>query len=221
MLRHVPDDTAVFVVSDHGAKSMDGGIRINDWLRCNGYLTLKEEPTGVVPFDFTKVDWSRTMAWGEGGYYSRIFFNVEGREPQGIVPVDRYEQLQEQLKCQLEAIPDEDGNPIGTRVFTPKDLYREVRGIPPDLIVYFGNLSWRSIGSVGAGTIHARENDTGPDDANHAPYGICIFADPRSEVRGHCTGLHLFDIGRTVLSHFDVPAPLEMKGNIIQTRSHQ
>ena len=33
LLEHADDDTVVFVLSDHGAKRLDGGIRINEWLR--------------------------------------------------------------------------------------------------------------------------------------------------------------------------------------------
>ena len=33
LLAHADDDTTVLVVSDHGAKRMDGGIRVNEWLR--------------------------------------------------------------------------------------------------------------------------------------------------------------------------------------------
>lgn len=215
LLEHVPDDTAILIVSDHGAKSMQGGIRINDWLRQEGYLTLSQESDTIVPLDRNAIDWSRTVAWGEGGYYARVFFNVEGREPCGIIPMERYEQIQVEIKEKLEAITDENGNPIGTRVFLPQEVYRDVKGIPPDLIVYFGDLAWRSIGSVGAESIHARENDTGPDDANHAQHGICIYTNPKSTARGYREGLHLFDIGRTILDHFDVPPPGGMRGEII------
>ena len=34
----------MLVVSDHGAKRMDGGICVNEWLLANGYLTLAEKP---------------------------------------------------------------------------------------------------------------------------------------------------------------------------------
>jgi predicted AlkP superfamily phosphohydrolase/phosphomutase len=77
-------DTAVLVVSDHGAQPLMGGICINEWLMANGYLTLKEPPTEVLCLDQAAVDWSQTQVWGAGGYYARIFLNVQGREPQGI-----------------------------------------------------------------------------------------------------------------------------------------
>src|SRR3972149_1294134 len=47
-------------------------------------------------------------------------------------------------------------------------------GVPPDLIAIFGDLYWRSAGSVGGGQVWTRENDTGPDDANHAQHGMFV-----------------------------------------------
>ena len=38
---HAADDAAVLVVSDHGAKRMDGGIRVNEWLRREGLLATR------------------------------------------------------------------------------------------------------------------------------------------------------------------------------------
>jgi predicted AlkP superfamily phosphohydrolase/phosphomutase len=60
-------------------------------------------------------------------------------------------------------------------VFKPQEIYQKVRGRAPDLIVYFDDLAWRSVGSVGINSLHTVENDTGPDDANHAPFGLMIF----------------------------------------------
>ena len=121
--------------------------------------------------------------WADGGYYSRIFLNVRGREPQGVIAPEDYEAMRAELIAKLEALGDEQGASIGTRVYRPEDLYHEVNGVAPDLIAYFGNLTWRSIGSVGDGRIHVRENDTGPDDANHAKMGIAIMTGP-----GHAGG---------------------------------
>ena len=56
-------------------------------------------------------------------------------------------------------------------MFRPEEIYREVRNVAPDLIAHFGGLSWRSVGGVGYRAVHVRENDTGPDDCNHARFG--------------------------------------------------
>jgi predicted AlkP superfamily phosphohydrolase/phosphomutase len=66
-------DAAVLVVSDHGAQRLEGGFCVNEWLRREGLLALKEPPAGVTPFRPELVDWSRTRAWSEGGYYARVF----------------------------------------------------------------------------------------------------------------------------------------------------
>jgi predicted AlkP superfamily phosphohydrolase/phosphomutase len=191
---------------------MDGGIRVNEWLRQEGLLTTQREPDGRTSLADVGIDWSRTTAWGEGGYYSRVFLNVAGREPEGTIAPGDYERVRADLARQLEAIPDENGDPIPTKVFFPDEVYPEVKGVAPDLIVHFGDLLWRSVGTVGGDEgIHTFENDTGPDDANHAQDGILILAAPGVEP-GPREGMHLLDVAPTVLDLLGLDAPASMRG---------
>lgn len=219
LLELLDDDTVVLVASDHGAKTMVGGVCINDWLAREGLLALAEVPTAPRRMEMKDIVWKKmfrkTSAWGEGGYYGRVMINVEGREPQGVVKQKHYEAFRNELAAAIEAIPDEKGNPIGTKVFRPQDVYREVRGIPPDLIVYFGNLDWRSAGTIGNPSIHIFENDTGPDDANHDQEGLFILYDPRSNERGELKGISLYDVAPTVLERLGLPIPKDMIGKPI------
>ena len=213
LLRHADDDTLVLVVSDHGAKRLDGGIRVNEWLRREGLLALAGEPDGVTTPEKLGIDWSRTTAWGDGGYYARIFLNVEGREPNGTVPAADYERVRADLARRLEAIPDENGNPIPTKAYTPEELYEAPEGVPPDLIVVFGDLLWRSVGTIGGDEgIHTFENDTGPDDANHAQDGMWIAAGAGVGARG-TVDAQLLDIAPTVLELLGLPVPEDMRGH--------
>lgn len=221
LLDGLDDDTLILVVSDHGAQCMLGGICVNEWLRRAGYLVLKEEPMRQagrpVPFEKVEVDWSKTMAWGSGGYYARISLNVQGREPQGVIPPARYEQVRDRLAADLQAIPDPQGRPLNTTCWRPEDIYRQVRRLPPDLIVYLGDLRWRAVGSFGFDNIYTFENDTGPDDANHAEDGLFIFYDPRRNLGGQVlSGLQLMDVAPTVLRLMDQPVPHDMQGRIIE-----
>ncbi|MCR4391342.1 MAG: alkaline phosphatase family protein [Candidatus Acetothermia bacterium] len=204
LLAELPARTQVLVASDHGAQPMRGGIAVNEWLLQEGYLALHEYPGAPTRMEALiregRVDWSRTIAWGEGGYYGRVFLNVAGREPEGVVPPGRYEEVRAELAERLTALPDEHGRPLGTRVLYPERTYRAVRGIPPDLLVYFGDLAWRSIGTVGWNRIHLHANDTGPDDANHAPCGILI-ADPPMGLGHEASILEVKDL---ILRHFGV-----------------
>lgn len=215
ILELVGKQTSVFIVSDHGAKKMDGGICVNEWLMREGYLTLKSRPAMPTPFARCEIDWSRTRVWGDGGYYGRIFLNIEGREPQGTVKPAEVEALKDELKAKFESLVDPVGRNIGTRVFKPEEIYQTVNGVPPDLLVYFGDLYWRSVGSVGYGSIYTFDNDTGPDDCNHAQAGLVIKHDSDAhEGPGgrELTGLQLMDIAPTILRQFGLPIPADMQG---------
>ena len=216
LLAKVDDDTAVLIVSDHGAKRIDGGICVNEWLRREGYLALKEEPAEPAALKPDMVDWSRTTAWGEGGYYCRLFLNVAGREPEGTVAPEDYERVRDEIKAKLEALGDEQGHPIGTVAHKPEELYEERNGIVPDLMVYFGDLFWRSVGQVGTGVVHVFENDTGPDDANHAHDGLYVLVAPGIEP-GRTAGRGIADVAPTLLELLGEPVPAEMEGTSLLT----
>jgi predicted AlkP superfamily phosphohydrolase/phosphomutase len=204
LLRHADDDTTVLVVSDHGAKAMIGGVCFNEWLRDEGYLTFTDEvPQGqITPINKMEIDWSRTKAWGDGGYYGRLFLNVEGREPKGIIPQDEYDKVRDEIVAKLESMVDHEGNPLQNKALKPEEIYETENGVAPDLIVIFGGLRWRSVGSLGHGSTYTFENDTGPDEANHAQHGIFIMNNAPDMPPGQKDGLHLWDVHCTILDLF-------------------
>ncbi|MFH1115239.1 MAG: adenylyl-sulfate kinase [Pseudomonadota bacterium] len=219
LLALLSDDTTVLVVSDHGVQSMAGGVHINEWLIRNGYLTLGQQPGKGGGFSWSMIDWSRTRAWSEGGYYARVFLNVRGREPQGTVDPRDYESLRDELAEKLAFIPDEDGRPMENQVLKPQQVYRACNNVPPDLIVYFDGLKRRSVGTVGGGIL-SRENDRGPDDANHDFQGIFIgtrMSDLRSGKRNgtRVEGASCMDITPTILHELGIPRPADLGGRVI------
>ncbi len=217
LLESLTDDTIVLVVSDHGARRLDGGFCVNEWLVREGLLVLKTYPSEITPFSKLDVDWSRTRVWSEGGYYARVFLNVKGREPQGLVDPGDYEAVRDEIKAQLEATTDASGARLGTLVFKPEEIYRDVRNVAPDLIAHFGALAWRSVGGVGYPTIHVLENDTGPDDCNHAQSGAFILASTNNPLAGPVAGAHLLDIAPTLLELGGYDLPASMRGRSLVT----
>jgi predicted AlkP superfamily phosphohydrolase/phosphomutase len=203
------------VVSDHGAQRLDGGFCVNEWLVREGLLVLKEYPREVTPFGKLSVNWDRTTVWSEGGYYARVFLNVKGREPNGTIDPADYEKVRDEVKARLEATTDDQGRLLGTQVFKPEEVYRNVRNVAPDLIVHFGGLYWRSIGGVGYPTLHVQENDTGPDDCNHAQFGSFILAASNNPLRGEISGARLLDIAPTLLELGGYDVPPSMQGRSI------
>lgn len=216
LLELTPDDAIVVVVSDHGGQAMQGGLCVNEWLRSRGDLVTQRYPDAVERLDECHVDWPATRVWGDGGYYGRVFMNVAGREPFGRIAPTRYEEDRSRLAEQIASIRDPAGGDLGTRVFRPEEIYREVRNVAPDLIVYFGDLTWRSVGSLGHRSLWTFENDTGPDDANHAQHGIFVLYDPRHPDGGReLTGLHIHDVGPTLLTMLGLPIPEGVRGRPI------
>jgi predicted AlkP superfamily phosphohydrolase/phosphomutase len=213
ILELLDDDTILLVLSDHGAQRLDGGFCVNEWLVKEGLLVLNKYPEQVTPFSELDVNWEKTRVWSEGGYYARIFLNVKGREPQGVIDKTDYESFRDEIKAKLEATVDDKGRPMGTLVFKPEEIYKSVRNIAPDLIVHFGGLNWRSIGGVGYTDFHVQENDTGPDGCNHAQYGAFILAAPNNPLHGEVEGVHLLDIAPTLLElgGYDIPDSMQGK----------
>jgi predicted AlkP superfamily phosphohydrolase/phosphomutase len=216
LLRGVGEDVRVLVLSDHGSQAMQGCFCINEWLIEKGYLTLESpRPPAGTPLENARVDWSQTTAWGAGGYYARIFFNIEGREPQGILPASKAAELESRLTRELQGVRRPDGHPLGADVRAPQNIYREVRGDPPDLIVYLGDVAWRSAGTVGYGSLFLTENDTGPDDSVHSFDGIYVVDRPQSGAGTVGPPQQIIDIGPSILSMMGVPVPPGLQGRSI------
>jgi len=212
LLTMIDDDCGVMVVSDHGAKPMQGGVAINTWLLEHGYLSLREPLTEAVPFQAALIDWSKTRAWGEGGYYGRIYLNVAGREPQGIVAREDVTDLKSEIAGELIDMVGPRGEVMDNRCVDPATHYSECRGMPPELMVYWDALNYRSVGTLGAPSVFVAENDTGMDGANHDVDGIFLFSGQRIGRDKGKSGKSLFDVTPTILQWFNLPVPSDMMG---------
>jgi len=216
ILEIIDKDTIVFIVSDHGAKAMKGCICVNMVLEKLGLLKFQKEPKPGTRLENTEIDWSRTYAWGWGGYYARIFLNVKGRESEGVIPEKDYDFWRDKISKLLKGIKDPNGREMNTIVYKPEDIYSELKGDFPDLMVYFDDLNWRSAGTVGYESIYLDENDTGPDDAVHDYYGIYIIYDPEKRVGKDLGTRNILDIAPTILNIFEIDIPKDMEGKIIK-----
>lgn len=203
ILEILPEDAWIMVVSDHGAKKIEGCVAVNELLIKEGYLKLKENFKQKRRLEVEMIDFKKTLAYGEGGYYSRVFLNVKGRDKEGILDKKDYERVRSELKEIFENLKNEEGKKIGTKAYYPEEIYPEVNGFPPDLIVIFGDLDYRSVGSVGINKIFTLENDTGPDDANHSYEGVYILKSTDGNLKGRKDG-DIYDIANTILKIFDI-----------------
>jgi len=199
LLKNIPKDTIISLVSDHGVKRMKGAFAVNQWLMEEGYLCLEKNVCPGTELKNAPINWSKTIAWGWGGYYARIFLNVKGREPHGVIDPEDYEHYRQELIDKIEKIRGPNGEEWKTKVYRPEDLYPVVRGDPPDLIAYFDDLYWRSAGTIGWPSMYLRENDRGPDDAVHDWIGIFTLYDPENTIGKMEQPVKIQDVSRIYL----------------------
>lgn len=216
ILAKVGEEALVLVVSDHGAKAMEGSLNLNDFLIREGWLTLNREVPPGSRLDPQVIDWGRTRAWAWGGYYSRVFLNVAGREPQGTIAAADYERTREELAALIRSIPDDQGRPMATQVLKPQEIFSgPYVSEAPDLFVYFDDLSWRAGQDLNNPTLYSFDTEIGPDDAVHDYDGIFVMAGPGVVSRGELRGLQLMDVAPTVLHHLGFAPPGDMEGRIV------
>jgi len=216
LLALVPPEVKILFASDHGSQSMQGCFCINEWLIKRGYLALKgPAPPPGTPLEKATIDWSKTRAWGAGGYYARIFLNVRGREPEGLLEPTEVQGFTVQLARELGEVRRPDGNLLGADVRLPKEIYHQVNGDAPDMMAYFGDVAWRSAGTIGYNSLFLEENDTGPDDAVHSFDGIYVVVDPSERVPSPGPVRELMDVAPTVLRYFGLPIPNHVQGKEI------
>lgn len=217
LLKLTDNDTSVILVSDHGVKRMKGAFCINQWLIEKGYMKLEKTPPQGTPLSEAEVDWSRTQAWGWGGYHARIFFNIRGREPQGIIQPKNCESFTHRIVDDLKDVHGPKGETWDTKVYTPEEIYPNGVGDYPDLTAYFDDLNWRSAGTLGYDSYYLPENDKGPDDAVHSHWGVFIHYDPKRETDGvRIEDITLLDFAPTVLEIMGVPIPQDMEGRTVE-----
>lgn len=148
-LSYLDENTLFISLSDHGFNGFRRGVNLNTWLFHNGFLALRD---GVQPDEsagdmLRHVDWQHTRAYSLG--LSGIYLNIQGREKQGIVPVDEAESVKTALAAKLTGLLDQECSAIAIRhVHLREAVYcGPFVEEAPDLLVDFSpgyRVSWSS-----------------------------------------------------------------------------
>lgn len=217
VLKLLGDEDYLILASDHGTKRMKGCFCINEWFIKQGYLRLNEYPENVTELNKASIDWSRSIAWGWGGYYARIFLNVKGREENGIIEQKDYEKVRNEIKEKLSNVIGRDGKKMRNIIYTPEEAYGICNGDKPDLMAIFDDLYYRSAGTIGHKKLFLDENDKGPDDAMHSMHGIFILYNKSRDFGGkEVEKMSIYDVAPTVLKLLGIKAKEEMRGKAIK-----
>lgn len=215
VLELLDPETVLLLVSVNGMQRMDGGFAINQWLLEQGLLALSQPPApGITEFDRLTVDWSRTRAWSGDGPFASIYFNLAGREPNGVVAAAEYEEFRNQLTAQLGSLRDHGGRPLLVQVFQPNEIYRSTNHCAPDLIVQLGEGRWSSIGSIGHAGFCVQNTVEG---CNPSGAGLFVLTSPNCPLAGEYAGAGVLELAPTLLDLAGYEIPGSMQGRSLVT----
>jgi predicted AlkP superfamily phosphohydrolase/phosphomutase len=205
VLERIEPDTLLIVMSDHGFKPFRRGVNLNSWLRQNGYLTLRAEPTGAEWF--RDVDWTRTRAFAVG--LGGIYLNLKGVRPEGVVePGAEAAALRAEIRERLRGLAD-GADPAVGEVYDCKELYRgPYVGEAPDLLVGF-RPGWRVSWGCATGVVTPAifEDNTKSWSGDHCmnPPDVPGIFFANRKLAAERVGI--MDVAPTVLDLFGVAVP--------------
>lgn len=214
--------TDLVLVSPYGTYTARSVVDLNRWLSDEGELVWREPPRPVTLAALADpslwpdtVDWTRTRARAMGA--GRIYLNVRGRDPEGIVPPgDEYDQLMARLGERLLALTDPiSGRRVVARVRPGAQAFpgpASARG--PDLVVTFSpgyRMSWDSTLGGMADRVIAPNRERW--SAEHASVDEATVQGTWLSTLGiDADTLSVLDIAPTLLEYFGVPGPPEGEG---------
>ncbi|MGH9348953.1 MAG: alkaline phosphatase family protein [Vicinamibacterales bacterium] len=214
--------TPVLIVSDHGFHSFRYSVNLNTWLVEKGYMVLEGQRPGEKTLDdlfgggefWENVDWSRTRAYAMG--LGQIYFNLKGRESQGIVGEgSEYQALTARLTNDLLEMRDPSSGARIVRAVYPRSVYSgPYLHNASDLQVGMEEgyrVSWQTaLGGAPPGIVYPNLKKWSGD---HGAYDYRTTAGVLVSSRKiERDAARLIDIAPTVLRYFGIAIPSDIDG---------
>ncbi|HDO41925.1 MAG TPA: hypothetical protein ENH03_03380 [Candidatus Bathyarchaeota archaeon] len=212
ILDAIDEKTLVFIVSDHGAVPSEGRFD-EDYRERSRFVTTILSEAGLLKFKIDEktgekiVDWSKTKAFPQRSCY--IYVNLKGRDPNGIVDPEDYDEVRDKIINALYNYtdPKTGKKPI---VFALKKEDARILGLYGDRIgdVIYG------IRAEAPGE-HGRQLATGEYGVGSMK-GLLIMAGPNIK-KGYVLKrtVWLTDIVPTICYLLGLPIPRNAEGAII------
>ena len=235
----------IIVMSDHGHGSLDGKAQANLLLARAGYLTLRSPlaraqtrattwwrrlvgsnaaSSGGQPSALDHdlaIDWSSTRACVlHAGVYGFLYINLQGRQPQGIVPPAEYESVRREVREALlkARCRDRDGKEINVfdDVFVTEELYntrREDHPWMPDLLL--APADGMAVVKKIRGRSPVRWVPLSRLEGTHRLQGVFVAQGPGVKA-GQRISASISDLAPTILAGLGEPVPKDMDGHVLR-----
>ena len=179
-------------------------------------MTRRASPTCSGAASSSKgVDWTRTKAYAVG--LGQIYFNLRGREGQGIVSAGaEYKALQDEIRSKLVTVTDPDtGLPVFRDIYERDDIYKgEYLQFAPDLQVGFNDgyrVGWQD--TLGGVTRSVVENNNRKWSGDHCATATEISGGVFFSNRKISTeSPSIMDLSPTILKLLGAPIPPDVDG---------
>ena len=166
-----------------------------------------------------RVDHTSTLVFPGSIYSGLLYFNVEGREPSGVVPPDRLEEFSSELKSELLSIKDPlSDRPLFSAVYRAEEIFQGPQiSNGPDLVLDSFDGSWniQTRHYTPRSGEHANGYFVGPqgDYGWHGKDGVYIFCGPAFRAGERGKDGSVMDIAPTLLHLLDIPIPDDYDGS--------
>ncbi|MCO8246903.1 MULTISPECIES: alkaline phosphatase family protein [unclassified Haladaptatus] len=168
-------------------------------------------PKNVARMANEQVDFAKSTAYVRARTELGVRINLQGREPNGIVPPEKYDEVRDELIEKLSGVETPDGELVFGEV-VPRENYFHGKNADnaPD-IVTIPNQMGQFISAQLLGDYFAPPTEPW----NHKLEGIVAAKGEGIDVDAMPTKAHLFDIAPTVMSALGVPYSDRMDGTVI------
>jgi len=162
------------------------------------------------------VDWSKSKAYSVGGGWGRIFINMKGRSPQGIVePGQESESLISDIIQRLHALKDpRTGEKLCARVYRRDEVYAgPYLADAPDLLYQLQPFCSIFPGyEFGSNKLKSGVSGW---SADHTLNGILMMKGKNVKPGGAVANARAIDIVPTVLALMGVAVPTDLDGSVL------
>jgi predicted AlkP superfamily phosphohydrolase/phosphomutase len=183
-------------------------------------LALEYVPDDAVRAGAEHVSFRESAAFMRSRIECGVRINLEGREPDGVVAPDEYEELRDALIDEFRSLRTPDGDPVFDAVTPREELFHgpyveeaaDVMLVPADYDQYLSAL------------LLGDEFGEPSQPYNHKRHGIIAASgagidassgDGGIESSGTLADAHLFDVAPTVLASLGIPVSDRMDGRVL------
>ncbi|RKD97396.1 alkaline phosphatase family protein [Halopiger aswanensis] len=171
-------------------------------------LVAAYAPTGLVNAGATQVDFPESTAYVRSRIELGVRLNLEGREPNGVVPQEEYETVRTRVIDALRSVTTPDGEPVFETVRPREEFFHgpesehavDIVAIPADFEHFL--------------SATLRDEPFGPPSEpwNHKLEGTFAARGAAIDSTADLGEPHLFDVAPTVLASLGVPIDDRMDG---------